>query len=85
MKTVKIYLLFYKETTYELKISPMPKEWRLNPSFDYSKINIFNDCHFVSSDKKLLKEKALELKAQWIKNAEDSLNKANSCEIVMKY
>ena len=34
-----------------------------------------NDCYYLGANKKLLKEKALEIKNEWLKEAEEELNK----------
>lgn len=81
---MKFYQLYFDRKYKELKITPSK-----NLMFDYNKaidkVVQFNDCYFVSSDRKLLREKAYEIKAYWISQTEKELEEFKDIKIVNRY
>ena len=48
-------------------------------------VTVYNDCYFICNDRKKLREKANEIKNEWITELEDELEKANNMKIKNKY
>lgn len=74
-----IYKLYYNEAKFELVISP----WREGKSFDG--VKQWNDCIYISCERKLLREKAREIKDKWISKREKELEVLNNVKIKNKY
>lgn len=45
----------------------------------------FNDCYMVGSDRKTLKEKALDMQLAWIRETEEELERLKEIKIVSRY
>jgi len=78
------YKLYHDKEKSELIISPID-----NLLCDESKITnellYFNDNYIVCSDRKALKEKAKDIKEEWITEAYDNWKMIQNIKIVDKY
>ncbi|MBK5242125.1 MAG: hypothetical protein JJD95_12995 [Clostridium sp.] len=45
----------------------------------------FNDCYMICNNRKVLKEKALEMQLAWIKETEEELKRLKEIKIVSRY
>ena len=79
----KVYALYHNKEKVALEIKPW--KFQVDESLDYNKLVFLNDCYFLSYDKKVLKQKAEEIKNIWIKEIEENLKKVTNSEIKMKY
>ncbi len=78
---------------YKLYINKEIAELRIEPigilMADKSKItntpSRFNNSYMVCSDRKVLKQKAEEIKMEWVREAEELLEKYNNVKIKVKY
>lgn len=50
-----------------------------------NKVTKFNDCYFICNDRKLLRDKANEIKNTWVEEAEKDLNYLKELKIRTKY
>ena len=79
-----MFSLYYNKRDKEMIIEPIRPS-----SFMYSKcsdtVTIFNDCYFMCTDRKLLREKANEIKNKWIEEAEKELNGFKKLKLKNKY
>lgn len=74
-----IYGLYYKEKDFELEIKPFRKGERFEGIKDY------NDCYYISCDRKLLREKSQLIKAKWIEKREKELEQLKTLKVKNKY
>jgi hypothetical protein len=79
-----MYRLYVSKSERVLKVEPIG-----NLMIDTSKItdepSWFNDCYMVCNDRKILKEKAIEIKNEWIQKAKEELECMESLEIKSRY
>ena len=79
-----MYKLYINKEEFTLKIEPIG-----NLSIDAKKVTdiptFFNHTYMVCTDRKALKQKALEIKNEWICEAKEVLISLNAMEIKIKY
>lgn len=75
----KIYGLYHNENIFALEIKPF-KEGE-----EFEGIENYNDCYYLSCDRKLLREKAISIKEKWITRQEEELEKLKAVKIKNKY
>lgn len=75
----KIYGLYHNEKTFSLEIKPF-KEGE-----EFEGIKNYNDCYYLSCDRKLLREEATIIKEKWITKREEELEKLKNIKIKNKY
>lgn len=79
-----MFQLYYNRENKKIKISPL-KNLMVNTDELTNEITFYNDNHFVSLDRKVLKSKAEEIKQQWIKEIEEELKQVKEIKIEIKY
>lgn len=79
-----MYKLYFSKRDFVLKIEPigglMVKENQVT-----DEAIKFNDFFYVCNNRKILREKAKEIKERWIKETEENLSKFKNMEIKNKY
>lgn len=68
-----LYELYYKKEECILQIKPAMAAFKNKNVND--DIKYHNNCYYLGNNRKALKEKAIELKEEWRKEAEERLNK----------
>ena len=79
----KNYSLYYNKKTLELIIKPDKYNKIENMSDD--KVYYWNENYYYATNRKVLREKANELKEQWIEETEERLNKLKELKVKTKY
>jgi hypothetical protein len=74
-----MYQLFVKKSEFRIEVKPLSKTFRNIEITD--QVEQYNDYYYFCKSRKALKEKALEIKSQWVKEAEDMLKRYESIEI----
>jgi hypothetical protein len=74
-----MYQLYFKKEECILEIKPVQKVFK-NLSIT-EEVWQYNNCFYFCKDRKSLKIKALELKEEWLKEAQKRLDKVNSIKI----
>lgn len=74
-----MYQLYYSKKDSEIKIDKLKKVFQGIEITD--EVKYYNDCFYFCSDRKKLKEKAIEIKNEWISEARIVLEKYESIEI----
>lgn len=85
---MELFNLRFNKEDAVLLIEPK-KQW---PLYKHQKDEIlkngiiqFNDCTYLGVDRKILREKAKEIKQEWIKDAEERLRQFTYLKIITKY
>jgi hypothetical protein len=74
-----MYTLYFKKSERKIKLSKSHKSMQ---NLDYTdKVTRYNDCYFVCSERIPLKEKAKEIKQNWIEEYEEALNSIKEIKI----
>lgn len=76
----KVYALKFNKKNHILEIGP----WKY-PCDCTDEVKQFNDSYFLCTDRKKLREKANELRAEWIKEAKENLEKFEALKVTNKY
>ncbi|WP_097026160.1 hypothetical protein [Clostridium peptidivorans] len=79
-----MFQLYFNKKKKELKIAPL-KNLMIDKSKITNEVTRFNDCYFVSLNRKALKDKANAIKEEWIKEVEEELNQFKNLKIQVKY
>jgi hypothetical protein len=66
-----MYILYFNKSERKIKVSKAHKSL-LNLNYT-EKVTQYNDCYFYCSERKPLKEKAKEIKQNWIDELEEGL------------
>lgn len=79
-----MFCLYHSKLYKTIEIAPIKKD-----SFMLSKVTDevtpYNDYYFICNNRKLLKEKAIEIKNNWIEETEKELNALKEIKIKNKY
>ena len=73
MNNSRNYQLYFDKEECILEINPLKKVFENINIVD--EIYKYNNCYYFGKNKEILKEKAEELKQEWIKEAEERLHK----------
>ena len=74
-----MYTLYYDKEKRELKIQKANKSMQNIPYYD--DVFKFNDCYYTCLTRNPLKEKAKEMLAEWIYEAEENLKKFQNIKL----
>lgn len=77
---MKMYSLFFDKKRLEICIEPYK-----NAMIETNELYKFNDCRYLCSDRKLLREKAKEIKESWLEEAKQAVRDIESLKIKNKY
>lgn len=82
-----MYKLYHNKNGRELEVSKVKEnqKWFLGLSCNDNEIVRYNDCYYVSKSRKALNELAKQIRAEWIKEAEEVLEKYRKMEIKRSY
>lgn len=82
-----MYKLYYDKNGMEIEVSKVKnfQKWFLKISCNGDEIVKYNDCYYVSKSRKALNELAKEIKAEWIKEIEQLLERYRNMEIKKSY
>lgn len=75
------YQLYVDKDNCILKISKLTKNLEKEIFIITEKLYRFNDYYYVSTSRKVLKEKALELQLNWKMELEEKLKKINNIKL----
>jgi|GEM_PF-4322254 len=74
-----MYLLYFKKSERKIKVSKAHKGMQ---NLNYTdEVVQHNDCYFICSERKPLKEKAIEIHQSWISEFEEALNSIKDIKI----
>lgn len=76
-----MYQLYYNRERKEIKIKPLEKIFQRDNLLITEELYEYNDCYYFCKSRKILKEKAEEIKVEWIKELEEEINGLKSIEI----
>jgi len=79
-----MYKLYFNKREKRIEISPV-KNTELMALKVSNEVTMYNDCYFICNDRKQLKEKANEIRNEWIIGLEEELEKVNNMKIKNKY
>lgn len=73
-----MYSLYVDKEKCEIVLKKMGKIIMGNPTED---VTMFNNCYYISKNRKALKQKGLEIKEKWISETKKELEKIESIKI----
>ncbi|OME55487.1 hypothetical protein BSK59_13505 [Paenibacillus odorifer] len=74
-----MYQLYHNKEEAEIEVKPIKAAFKNIEITD--EITRYNQYYFFCNKRKLLKEKAEEIKAEWVKEAQETLDKLNQIMI----
>ena len=80
---MKVYALYFDKSKCVLEIAPFNKYF--NSKIEIDEVTKFNDCIYLCSDRKKLREKAKEIKQGWIDETKETLAKFEGLKVKNKY
>lgn len=86
---MEVYSLYVSKADRKLLIGPKRDDWWLSKKNkeDILKYGIiqYSPSYYLGVDRKILREKAKEIKQEWIKDAEKRLRQFTYLKIITKY
>lgn len=79
-----MYKLYFSRKDLKIELSPI-KNNELMVSRVPDEIVRYNDCYYVCSDRKKLRDKANEIREKWIREVEEELGWLKDLKIKNKY
>lgn len=74
-----MYVLYFNKSERKIKLSKANKSMR---NLNYTdQVVKYNDCHYICTERRLLKEKAIEIQQSWISEFEEALNSIKELKI----
>lgn len=73
-----MYKLYFNKEKQELKISKMGKVVLGTPT---EEVFQYNDCNYTSTNRKALKEKAIEIQKEWLEELEVKIDKIKNIKL----
>ena len=82
-----MYKLYHNKNGLEIEISKVKdfQKWFLEIPCTGNEVVRYNDCYYVSNNRKALNELAKKMKEEWIKDKETLLEQYSNMEIKKKY
>lgn len=76
-----MFALYHNKEKFCLKIYP----WESLEKLQESEIKYWNENIFLSNDRKLLNEKAINIKEMWLKEYNEAIEKIKNMKIIRRY
>lgn len=73
-----MYSLYFNKNKCEIVLKKMGKIILGNPT---EEVKQFNDCYYISTNRKALKQKGMEIRERWIEETRERLEALESIKI----
>jgi hypothetical protein len=83
----KFYQLYFNKDEYTIKIAPLQSIFKTDKWFNEirklseGEIKQYNQNYYFAKDRKALEKFALQIKEEWVREAQEQLDKVNSIKV----